>query len=73
MIDPNTIKKTDFRIWAKNGDRLAYQTGVLKTDPQVKVGFVSDKPVDKHTDERIILIYSLPKFDPSWEIVPSDK
>jgi len=69
MIDPKTIKKAPFRLWAKNGKRFAYQTGVLKSNPKIKVGFVSDKQVDKHTDQEIMLIYSLPKFDPTWQIV----
>lgn len=69
MLKANTIKQTEFRLWAKNGNRLAYQTGVLKTDNKIKVGFVSDRPVTKHTNEEIMLIYSLPKFDPNWVIV----
>jgi hypothetical protein len=69
MLNLNTIKQTEFRLWAKNGNRLAYQTGALKSDPRIKVGFVSEKPVTKHTNEEIMLIYSLPKFDPNWVIV----
>lgn len=70
MINPEDIKETDFRLWAKNEGCYAYQTGVLKSDPKIKVGFVSDKRVDKHTDEPIMMIYSLPKFNPAWQIVP---
>ncbi len=73
MINPDTIKKTEFQLWAKNGDRLAYQTGVLKSDQRIKVGFVSGELVEKHTNEEIMIIHSLPKFDPNWEIVLPDK
>lgn len=69
MINPDTTEKTDLKLWAKNGNSLAYQTGVLKSNPKIKVGFISDTPVDKHTDQEIILIYSLPKFDCFWILV----